>query len=140
MKLSNHLFRILDQYKIALAQHFRAQQLSLSPLHYKVLQLIHAHDPATPQLIAQQSGRDKAQVTRLLQEMEKQGLIEKQPHPTDKRSICLALTPLACDRVSQAEQLAASLDEQLCALLEPAEVQQLQRLLCKIEKGLGSTG
>ncbi len=72
--------------------------------------------------------------------MEKQGLIEKQPHPTDKRSICLALTPLACDRVSQAEQLAASLDEQLCALLEPAEVQQLQQLLCKIEKGLGSTG
>lgn len=66
MKLSNRLFRILDQYKIAMTQHFRAQQVALSPLHYKVLQLIHALDPATPQLIAQRSGRDKAQVTRLL--------------------------------------------------------------------------
>ena len=65
MKLSNRLFRILDQYKIAMTQHFRAQQVALSPLHYKVLQLIHALDPATPQLIAQRSGRDKAQVTRL---------------------------------------------------------------------------
>lgn len=139
MKLSNRLFRIFDHYRIALAQHFRAQQIALSPLHYKVLQLIHAQDPATPQLIAQLTGRDKAQVTRLLQEMEKQGMIEKRPHPTDKRSICLALTPLACERVNQGEQLAALLDERLCSLLEPAEVEQLQQLLGKIEKALGST-
>ena len=45
MGLSNRLFRILDQYKIAMTQHFRAQQIALSPLHYKVLQLIHALDP-----------------------------------------------------------------------------------------------
>ena len=32
MKLSNRLFRILDQYKIAMTQHFRAQQVALSPL------------------------------------------------------------------------------------------------------------
>lgn len=139
MKLSNRLFRILEQYKIAMTQHFRAQQIALSPLHYKVLQLIHALDPATPQLIAQRSGRDKAQVTRLLQEMEKQGLIKKLPHPTDRRSICLALTPLACERVNQGEQEAARLDERLCSLLTPAEIAQLQQLLDKIEKGLEST-
>lgn len=94
--------------------------------------------PPRHQLIAQRSGRDKAQVTRLLQEM-KQGLIEKRPHPTDRRSICLALTPLACERVSQGEQEAARLDERLCSLLTPAEIAQLQQLLDKIEKGLEST-
>ena len=78
-------------------------------------------------------------MTRLLQEMEKQGLIEKRPHPTDRRSICLALTPLACRRVNQGEQEAARLDERLCSLLTPAEIAQLQQLLDKIEKGLEST-
>ena len=103
-----------------------------------MLQLIHALDPATPQLIAQRSGRDKAQVTRLLQEMEKQGLIEKRPHPTDRRSICLALTRWPASG-SAREQEAARLDERLCSLLTPAEIAQLQQLLDKIEKGLEST-
>ena len=83
--------------------------------------------------------RDKAQVTRLLQEMEKQGLIEKRPHPTDRRSICLALTPLACERVNQRTGGRTARTNGCVPLLTPAEIAQLQQLLDKIEKGLEST-
>ncbi|WP_337880229.1 MarR family transcriptional regulator [Rheinheimera sp.] len=136
MSIHQQLFHILDLYKIALAQAFRSQQIALSPLHYKVLHLIQSLDPATPQLIAQHSGRDKAQVTRLLQDMEKQGLIEKQPHPHDKRSVCLALTKRAVTLCTQAALLVSQLDRQLSSQLTADEQQQLHQLLQKLAQGL----
>ncbi|WP_337841403.1 MarR family transcriptional regulator [Rheinheimera sp.] len=136
MSFSQQLFHILDLYKIALTQAFRRQQIALSPLYYKVLHLIQSLDPATPQLIAQQSGRDKAQVTRLLQDMEKQGLIEKQPHPHDKRSVCLVLTKRAATLCAEAALLVSQLDRQLSSQLSVDEQQQLHQLLQKLAQGL----
>jgi len=137
MSISQQLFHILDLYKIALTQEFRRQNIRLSPLHYKVLQLIQSLPQATPLLIAQQSGRDKAQVSRLLQDMEKQGLIEKQPHPSDKRSVCIGLTSQASQLFATADQLVAELDSQLDRSLQPDEQRQLQQLLLQLKSALG---
>jgi len=135
MNLSHQLFQILDLYKVALNQQFRQHQIRLSPLHYKVLQLIQQLNPATPQFIAQKSGRDKAQVSRLLQDMEKQGLIEKQPHPTDKRSVCLGLTHQAQQLYQQASAQVQWVDQQMSACLSAEQQQQLQQLLNQLQQG-----
>lgn len=130
------LFQVLQNYKTALQRGFKSHQLALSALDAKILKLIAHQGINTPQMLAQYSGRDKAQVTRLLSDMEQRGLIEKVPHPTDKRSVCLVLSAYAIELTAQIREIDIEISSQMLAGIEQAEQQILSQLLQKIADNL----
>ncbi|MEY4436419.1 MAG: Multidrug resistance operon repressor [Pseudomonadota bacterium] len=68
----------------------------------------------------------------LLRELDKRGLIERQPHPTDRRAVGLLLSPDGKALMKKAEKAASAADLQGTAHLSPAERKTLARLLQKI--------
>lgn len=130
------LFQVLHHYKTALQHAFKSQQLPLSILDAKILKLIAYQEINTPQMLAQYSGRDKAQVTRLISDMELRGLIEKVPHPTDKRSVCLVLSEQALTLVEQLRHIDRDISSQMLAGISENEQHMLSLVLHKITANL----
>lgn len=68
----------------------------------------------------------------LIATLERQGLIERLPHPSDRRAMGVHLTPAGRELVQQAEQTASDLELQATARLTDAERKTLITLLQKI--------
>ena len=79
--------------KRQLAIQLEAEELGLAPMQVRVMKIIHRRSPCTALDIASFIRRDKAQITRLINGLLEQGLIEKVPNPKDKRSQFLSLSP-----------------------------------------------
>lgn len=104
----------------------------------KVLHFFGHHPGATQSELAAHSGRDKAQLTRLIRGLRDKGLLEARVDEEDRRSTRLQLTPegkaLHKNMHAQGVQLAgiaaAGLSEQEC--------QQLVSLLARVRVNLES--
>lgn len=68
----------------------------------------------------------------LIAALERRGLIERRPHPSDGRALGLHLTPAGMDLTAQAEQTAADLEVEATGRLTAAERKTLIRLLQKV--------
>ncbi|KFZ37917.1 hypothetical protein HR45_08750 [Shewanella mangrovi] len=133
MSVNHLLFSVLDAYKSALLTTFSKELPELSLLYFRVLRLVGTSEQVTPLQVAQVLRRDKGQVTRLLAELSDKAWLLKVPHPQDKRSVLLQLTPqgqqLLADasrleqQVSQAMTLGMA-DEQQQALSEGLQLLQ----------------
>ncbi|MEM9434667.1 MAG: MarR family transcriptional regulator [Pseudomonadota bacterium] len=77
--------------------------------------------------------RDKAQITRLLQSLEKKGLIEKSPSRDDGRVSVLQLTPKGEDTVARLRFVVA---ETIDSLLDPLSAQERGTLKSLLKKAL----
>ena len=60
-------------------------------MHIRLLQMIRRHPDCTAQQIAGVTGRDKAQITRVVKELEGMALITRTPDPEDRRAQLLSL-------------------------------------------------
>jgi DNA-binding MarR family transcriptional regulator len=93
---------------------------------------LHALDePMAMNALAERLGIDASYVTTIADQLEERGLIERQPHPTDRRVKSLALTP-------EGRRLRDRLTDELWAdvpmldALSPDERQALRKLLEKL--------
>lgn len=85
----------------------------LGPRHYRLLLTCQQAPGITQQGLVQRIGRDKGQIARVVHELVAAGLLRREPHPEDRRSHLLQLTPAgarASAFFSEAEaQIAAEL-------------------------------
>ena len=56
----------------------------------------------TQKALADQAGTDAMMTSQVLRKLEGQGLVERNPHPTDSRARLLALTPAGRERLTGA--------------------------------------
>ncbi|MDP2697654.1 MarR family winged helix-turn-helix transcriptional regulator [Thalassospira sp.] len=87
------LHRLFHAYKRAMREGLHAANMPLPVSHMRTLKWIARTSGLTAQQIAAQTAQDKGRITRLLNELEQNGLIEKKPHCDDRRSQTLHLTP-----------------------------------------------
>lgn len=86
------LWQLAFQFKVSTKQAIDHYDLPLNGMHVRLLRLIRAERNCTANSLASITHRDKAQITRVLKELTAMGLIEKTPHPSDKRSQLLTLS------------------------------------------------
>ena len=98
ISLGETLHRLVHAYKKQLRADIAAQQIELPVTHIRALKGICRHPEATAQSIALRMQRDKAQITRVLNELQQSGYILKVDNPKDGRSQLLRPT-------AQGEQL-----------------------------------
>lgn len=104
----------------------------LRPVDFSVLSVI-AHNPGiTSRQLCATLGLLPPNFVAMLVSLEKRELVQRQPHPSDKRAIALALTKTGEKLMSNAERTAQDLELDASAKLSATERKTLMRLLQKI--------
>lgn len=85
------LWQLAFQFKVSSKRAVRDYDLPLNGMHIRLLQMIRRHPDCTAQQIASVTGRDKAQITRVVKELEGMALITRTPDPEDRRAQLLSL-------------------------------------------------
>ncbi len=104
----------------------------LKVVDFSVLSLV-AHNPGvTSRQLCATLNVLPPNLVGIVAALERRGLIERTPHPSDGRAMGLHLTPAGVDLTAQAEGTAAELEVDATARLTTAERKTLIRLLQKV--------
>ncbi|MGZ5269398.1 MAG: MarR family winged helix-turn-helix transcriptional regulator [Ramlibacter sp.] len=104
----------------------------LRPVDFSVLSLVVHNAGITSRQLCSTLGILPPNLVGLVATLEKRGLIERMPHPTDGRATGLHATAAGQKLMRQAERTAAELEAEAARRLSPAETRTLLRLLRKI--------
>ena len=104
----------------------------LRTVDFSVLSVIGHRPGVTSRQLCQQLNVLPPNMVVLLRELDKRELIERQPHPTDRRAVGLILSNNGKALMKKAEKAASAAEAQGTAHLSPAERKTLTRLLQKI--------
>lgn len=128
---------VMHQLRSRQFQALREGPHGLTHMDSKVLGFFGRHPGATLSDLAQHSGRDKAQLARLVAGLRERGLLEGAADEADRRSVRLSLT-------AQGKALQRALQQQHRRLsaaavdgFSEAELAQLQALLLRMQGNLG---
>ncbi|CAN7448890.1 MarR family winged helix-turn-helix transcriptional regulator [Acidovorax sp. LjRoot117] len=104
----------------------------LKVVDFSVLSLV-AHNPGiTSRQLCATLNVLPPNLVGLIAALERRGLIERRPHPSDGRAMGVHLTPAGAELTAQAEQTAAQLEVDATSRLTTAERTTLIRLLQKV--------
>jgi DNA-binding MarR family transcriptional regulator len=104
----------------------------LRTVDFSVLSVIGHRPGVTSRQLCQQLNVLPPNMVVLLRQLDKRGLIERQPHPTDRRAVGLRLSASGRALMKQAEQAASAADLEGAGRLSASERKTLARLLQKI--------
>ncbi|MDB5753000.1 MAG: MarR family transcriptional regulator [Ramlibacter sp.] len=108
----------------------------LTPMEARVLRFFGRHPGCTQSDLAQHSGRDKAQLARLITGLRERGLLAGQADPADRRNLRLRLTDEGEALTRVLRQSLRKLGAQAAAGLSLAEREQLTALLQRVHGNL----
>ena len=101
--------------------------------------LIHAAPGnATPNQLAAQLGTDTAGMTRLLDRLEAKGLLHRQRHPEDRRSVVIELTDRGRTLTPRLAPIFGRVTRQALAGFDEDDIQQLSAMLRRILDNLNA--
>lgn len=128
---------LMHAYRRRMRAAVHAIQPDLTHNEVRALLFVGRHPMRTQSDLVEHSGADKAQIARMLNLLEERGLLERVPHPQDKRSRCLALSPAGqavCETMRTSRR---GVTQQMLQGFAQEEEQQLQALLMRLMDNLG---
>lgn len=135
--LSDALHRLTHAYKRRLREGVREEQIPLPITHIRVLKGISRNAQATAQSIALRMQRDKAQITRALNDLLRAGLIVKEANPADRRSHLLRPSPSGEKLMARLQAVEQRTVEAMTHNLEPGELARFIQLATTMANNLG---
>ena len=108
------------------------ERMGLTPYHHAILITVEAGPPETQGAIAETLGYDKGQLVGLLDELEDRGLVERKRDPDDRRRQVVRITPSGKRALAKMRTLSQNLEDELLAMLNQAERDQLHALLLRV--------
>lgn len=127
---------IMHLYRAQQYRSLRAAAHELTHMENKALGYVARHPGASQRDLVQRSGRDKAQVTRLVQGLREKGLVEARADEADRRSTLLYLSAEGQAVHAELHQAGLLLAAQALAGLDEGERRQLEALLGRVQAGL----
>ena len=111
--------------------------LGLEPRHFAVLRAVGAADGQSQQAVAEWLQIPPSTMVSLVDHLEKQGLLQRRPHSTDRRTRQLHLTGRGAQVLGEAIKLSNEMEQQICAGLSSAERDKLLALLGRVAATIG---
>lgn len=128
---------ITHQYR---SQQFRAlRDGDITHMDGKVLGYFYRHPGATQRDLVVYSGRDKAQLARLIKSLRQRDLLSAEVDSGDRRNMKLTLTPAGQEVYAHLQQAAQRVTRSALTGFTPAEQQQLHDLLARLQVNLVAT-
>lgn len=127
---------IMHQYRSQQFQALRDGQHELTHMEAKVLAFFGRHPGSTQSDLARRSGRDKAQLARLITALRERGLLHGEADAADRRNTRLSLTEAGKAIEQAARNEAAKLNAQAVRGISDAQQQELLDLLLQVKGNL----
>ncbi|WP_199431931.1 MarR family winged helix-turn-helix transcriptional regulator [Qaidamihabitans albus] len=108
------------------------EPFGLRSRHYTVLAASAAHGGLSQRELGGVLGVDPSAVVALVDDLERAGLVRREPHPDDRRTRLVAVTEQGATTLAEARELAGQVDTELLDALTVAERQTLEKLLRRI--------
>jgi DNA-binding MarR family transcriptional regulator len=115
----------------------RLAPLGLEPRQFGMLTRLSANEGKSQQAIGELMGLNPTRMVFLVDELEKQGLVERRRNPDDRRSYALYLTGQGRDKLREAQQASAGHEREIGASLTGAQRAELAVLLRQIAREQG---
>ncbi|GAB3232834.1 hypothetical protein GCM10027447_28840 [Glycomyces halotolerans] len=128
------LFRVARAHRAAATRLLR--EIGLYPGQEIMLGHLADHGRTRQSRLVIELSIDPSTVTKMLQRLEKQHLVERRPDPTDRRVTVVDITETGRDLLAQIEERWRRLDEITCAGFSDDEREQLERVLERLESNL----
>ncbi len=129
---------VMHQYRSQQYRFLRDGPHDITHMDGKVLGYFGRHPGATQSELAQHTGRDKAQLARLIKGLRDQGLLQGDVDADDRRSVRLSLTADGLALQKELRQQAKRLSQKAVEGLSAAQQQQLLTLLERVRGNLGT--
>lgn len=110
----------------ALFQQAAAAQVGLGITDMKTLSLLLRDGPRTAGELGQRLGLTSGSVTTLIDRLERQGLVSRQPHPSDRRKVIVVIN---ADRLAGGGEAYNSMGRAFAQLLAAYTTEQLEFLI-----------
>lgn len=128
--------RVMHQYRSQQYQALRDGPHDITHMESKVLGYFGRHPGATQSELAGDTGRDKAQLARLIKGLRERGLLDGEPDEADRRHVRLSVTAAGRAVLASLRQQAERLSAKAVAGLLAAERAQLLALLQRVKRNL----
>ena len=79
---------------------------------------------------------ENSSMTRLVDRMEKAGLVQRRTDPQDRRTLTISITATGRKQAAAAVKIVRGVNEDIKARLSPEELEVLKRVLGRLKKGL----
>lgn len=131
---------VMHRYRSQQYRFLRDGPHDITHMDGKVLGFFARHPGTTQKDLAQHSGRDKAQLARLIKGLRDRGLLAAEADEADRRNVRLSLTADGRAVQRALQQQARKLGAAAVAGLSTAEQQQLSALLRRVAGNLEGEG
>lgn len=128
-RLFVHFYRLLDQ-------RMAAEGASLS--RTKIMLFLRSEGPARAVDIADLFGTAPRTVTEAIDGLERDGLVARTPHPTDRRAKLVTLTGEGARVLATTEPLRQRLADGVFGLLDSTERQQFSTIVAKLNAAVAA--
>lgn len=125
-------------YRVSRDLSRRLKPLGLEARHFALLNGVATAAGTTQQALAERLQIPPSRVVALLDDLEARGLVERQPHPTDRRARAVRATETGQRVLHEARRQAAENEERILAPLDPSEREQLAELLERLDVDPGA--
>ncbi|KUH38269.1 MarR family winged helix-turn-helix transcriptional regulator [Streptomyces kanasensis] len=106
----------------------------LKLMHYAVLAATAEYGPATQADLGRRLAVDPKDMVGNLNHLQKEGLVLRTPHPSDRRKNAVTVTPEGMAALTRCGALAEAANAELLAPLTPDEQKQLVALLTRLHE------
>jgi len=125
---------LLSQLGASVSRRFRnvLTPVGLEPRQFLVLRHVLLREGWSQQALAETLGIPPSRMVALVDELEGRGILERRPHPTDRRARTLHVTAEGRRLFGEAVTLAVAHERSICEGLDADEREQLLRLLRRV--------
>lgn len=110
----------------------RLEALKLTPPQAGILGILDREGGLSQQTLADLLGMFPSRLVAVLDDMERAELLERRPHPSDRRVFTLYLTVAGKKKLQAVGRVAKQHEAELCATLNPSERELLEKLLSRV--------
>ncbi|WP_250518376.1 MarR family transcriptional regulator [Caballeronia sp. ATUFL_M1_KS5A] len=129
---------VMHEYRTRQYRFLRDGTYNITHMDGRVLNYFAAHPGATQSDLAQHSGRDKAQLARLIKGLREQGLLAAEVDETDRRNVHLSLTPEAREIHAALKRQTRRVSKKAVGGLSADQQEQLASLLRVLKANLSA--
>jgi DNA-binding MarR family transcriptional regulator len=117
----------------------RIKAIGLTPAHIGLLRLIASTPGQSQHAVADKLGVHPSRIVALIDDLEKEGLVERRRNLEDRRLHALHPAPGGRERMQAIARIAAEHEYDICAALSAEERAQMKELLIRIAQQRGLT-
>lgn len=125
--LSQMIIEFYD--KISSWEHEVVKKSGLSPAQMHAIEIVGHHEKLRMKELAEKMGITTGTLTVMVDRLEKNGLVARQPHPTDRRSYVIVLTDLGIDHFKEHHKMHYHLTEEITSSFNDSEIDNLKNYL-----------